>query len=320
MASSSFGDGVVVKRLAIFAIAGTLLVAGCQRPPPVEQTPLKPQSPAELQSYIVSQKPNVEVFRPRGPFAYETLKNHVVRVSPTERVVTDFFLSKTPERAGLVIFMHGYDVAKEAHEHQAQHVASWGMHALTVQLPKRGQWVQNGKTLQRMTELLQRIPALLSDRIDGNRIVLVGHSFGAISVTSALADGAPAVGGVLLDPAGVGRDLPKILQRVQKPLVVLGADSDVGSTRNREWFYRYPKGRVAEVSIRDATHEDAQYPSQTALDYGIDPYTTEEAQLAFIAALTSAALSLASTGTFEQAWQTYTAPLQNGKFFNPRKR
>src|SRR5688500_14701695 len=68
------GDGVVAKVLATFAIGFTLLLAGCQRPPPVEQTPLKPQSPAELQSYIISQKPNVDVFRPRGPFAYEKLR------------------------------------------------------------------------------------------------------------------------------------------------------------------------------------------------------------------------------------------------------
>ena len=311
---------MALKLLAAFVICSVLLV-GCTRPPSGEQTPLKARTTEEVQSYIATQKPNVDVFRLRGPFAVETLKNHVLRVSPTERVTTDLFLTTAPQKAGLVIFMHGYDVSKEAHEHQAAHVASWGMHAITVQLPKRSQWPQNGRALARITELLHRLPAMLSDRIDGNRIVLVGHSFGAISVATALAEGAPAIGAILLDPAGVGRDVPKILQRVQKPLVVLGADSDAGSTRNREWFYRYPVGRVAEVSIRDATHEDAQYPSQTSLDnYGIDPYTSEEAQITFVAALTSAALSLAATGTFEQAWAAYSPAFNNGKFFNPRKK
>src|SRR5205814_5552545 len=110
----------------------------------------------------------------------------------------------------------------------------------------------------------------------------------------------PAAGAILLDPATIGADLPKFLRRVAKPVIVLGADDDVAPTRNRDYFYEFVRSGVAELSIRGATHEDAQYPSETALqNFGLDPDTTEELQVTFAAALTSAALSLSATGAFD---------------------
>ncbi|HYC46873.1 MAG TPA: alpha/beta fold hydrolase [Burkholderiales bacterium] len=308
-------------RIATLLLALAVMVGGCTRPPPLEQAPVTAKTVEDLQGYLLKQKPDVGVFRLRGPFKVETLKNHVLRVSPTDRIVTDLFLTTAPEKAGVVIFMHGYDVSKEAHEYQAAHMASWGLHAITVQLPKRSQWMSNGRMLARITALLHRLPAIVSNRIDGNKIILVGHSFGATSVAVALGEGAPAMGGILLDPAAIGRDLPKLLQRVTKPVIVLGADETVDVTRNRDWFYRFVRGSIAEVSIRNASHEDAQYPSQSSLDnFGIDPYTSEEAQMMFSAAIVSAALSLSATGGFEQAWSTFAPAIQTGQLFNARKK
>ena len=57
-------------------------------------------------------------------------------------------------------------------------------------------------------DLIRRAPEIIDTRIDVNKIILVGHSFGASSVVIALAEGAPAAGGILLDPAVYGNDLP----------------------------------------------------------------------------------------------------------------
>ena len=169
--------------------------------------------------------------------------------------------------------------------------------------------------------MIQRSPGILDERIDPNKIILVGHSFGASAVSVALGEGAPVAGGILLDPAAIGRELPKFLRQIDKPVLVLGADHDVSSSRNRDYFYQFVRVRIAEVSIRDASHEDGQYPSQYALqNFGEDPHTSEEAQLTFAAAIVSGALSLASTGTFDYAWQSFGTSFGNGKLIDPRKK
>lgn len=298
-----------------------MLASGCARLPVTDQTPLKPRTVAELQGYLLSHKADVGLFRLRGPFEVATHKNHELRLSASEGISSDLFLSAPGEKAPLVIFLHGHDSSKEAHAYQAMHLASWGMHCLTLQLPNNGPWVANGRTLGRIVAFIQRAPEVIDRRIDVNRIILVGHSFGGAAVAVALGEGSAAAGGILLDPAAIGRDLPKFLQQINKPVMVLGADDEVALTRNRDHFYRFIRSRIAEVSIRDAAHEDAQYPSEFSLqNFGIDPYSTEELQVTFVSALTAAALSLSSTGTFDYAWTSFSAALQNGKFFNARKK
>jgi len=297
------------------------LASGCTRLPPAEKTWLTPKTIAELRGYLLSHKADLDLFRLRGPFAVATQENHEVRLSTTERINTDLFLSAPAEKAPLVIFLHGHDSSKEAHAYQAMHLASWGMHCLTLQLPNNGPWVDNGKTLARLVSSIHRLPGVIDSRIDVNRIILVGHSFGGSAVAIALAEGAPAAGGILLDPAAIGRNLPKFLQQINRPVMLLGADDEVSKTRNRDYFYRFIRTGIAEVSIRGAAHEDAQYPSEVALqNFGIDPLTTQELQITFVSALTSAAVSLSSTGTLDYAWTGCGAVFENGKFFNARKK
>ena len=287
----------------------------------MDQTSLRPKTLAELQGYLLNHKADLDLFRLRGPFAVAIQENREVRLSSTERINTDLFLSAPVEKAPLVLLLHGYDSSKEAHAYQAMHLASWGIHCLTLQLPNKGPWVSNGRTLARIVSFIHRSPEVIDRRIDVNRIILVGHSFGASAVAIALAEGTPAAGGILLDPAAVGKDLPNFLRRINGPVMVLGADDEVASTRNRDYFYRFIRSGIAEVSIRGAAHEDAQYPSEFALqNFGIDPNTTEALQVTFVSALTSAAISLSSTGTFDYAWTSFGAVFENGKFFNAKKK
>ncbi len=297
----------------LFFIAWLMLAGGCARLPDTGKTLLKPKTYNELQGYLLNHKAEVDQFRLQGPFAVVRHDDYEIRLSTTEIINTDLFLSAHAEKAPLVVFLHGYDSPKEAHTYQAIHLASWGMHSLSLQLPKNGPWVRNGKTLAKIVSFIYRWPEIIDNRIDVNKIILVGHSFGGYSVAIALADGVPAAAGILLDPAIVGNNRPDFLTRINTPVMVLGADEHVSLARNRDYFYTFIRSGISEVSIKGATHEDAQYPAESAL-------ATEELQISFVSALTSAAFSVASTGKFDYAWSSFGEVVGNGKFFNAKKK
>jgi pimeloyl-ACP methyl ester carboxylesterase len=274
-----------------------------------------------LQRDLLVNKADVDQFRLRGPFAVATHSDYQLRLSASEHISADLYLSAPAERAPLVILLHGYDNTKEDHAYQAVHLASWGMHCLAVQLPNRGRWVRNARTLARMVDLIHRHPEVIDSRVDAKKIILVGHSFGASTVAITLAEHASSLGGILLDPAAVGKGLPALLTRIDKPVMVLGADESIFPARNRDYFYRFIRRRVAEISIRGAAHEDAQFRLETAGHAsGNESSATEEHQITFVSALTSAALSLASTGRFDYAWKSFDDATKSGKFINPRKK
>jgi pimeloyl-ACP methyl ester carboxylesterase len=298
----------------LIAVAWLALVGGCARLPSTGITSLKPASLGELQVYLLNHKADLDLFRLRGPFAVEARKDYALRLSATERIDTDLYLSAPAEKAPLVILLHGLDRSKDDHAYQAMHLATWGMHSLTLQLPNQGPWVDHGKTLARIADTIRRSPGTIDGRIDGNRIVLAGHSYGGSAVAIALAEGAPAAGGVLLDPAGVGKPLPAFLRKIDKPVMLIGADEHVTVAQDRDHFYRFIRRGIAEVSIRDAAHEDAQYPAE--LDFSAN----EELQITFVSALTSAAFSLGFTGKLDYAWTSFEDAIGNGKLYGAKKK
>jgi dienelactone hydrolase len=236
-------------------------------------------------------------------------------------VKADLYLCAAASKAPLVIVLHGNNNSKEDHAFQAMHLASWGMHGLAVDLPKGGPWIANGRTLAKLVEAIRRTPQVVDGRIDADKIILVGHSFGATAVATALGEGAPALGGVLLDPAGIGRELRQLLQRITVPVMVIGADEDIWPTRNRGQFYRFIPTAVGEISIRDTVHQDAQYPNEHTLrGFEDEPDDTKEAQIAFVSALTASAFGLAATGSIDYGWNSFENAINNGSFFNARRK
>ena len=296
--------------------------AGCAHQfPTTEVTTIKAATLDELQRYLLSRKPDVAQFRSRGPFTVVERKNVEIRAASDSTVEADLYLCAAASKAPLVVVLHGQDNSKEDHAFQAMHLASWGMHAMALDLPKRGPWVANGITLARLVDAIHRTPQLVDDRIDTDKIILVGHSFGATAVATALGEGAPALGGVLLDPAGIGRELRQLLQRITVPVMVIGADEDIWPTRNRGQFFRFIPARVGEISIRDTLHEDAQYPNEHTLRaFQDDPADTEEAQITFVSALTASAFGLAATGSIDYGWNSFENGIKNGIFFNARRK
>jgi pimeloyl-ACP methyl ester carboxylesterase len=314
--------GICFNRFGFaLAIAWLTLLGSCARIPDTGVTPLKPASLADLQGQLLTKKADVDQFRLRGPYAVTIREDQELRLSAKEIIEADLYLSEPAEKAPLVILLHGHENSKEDHAYQAMHLATWGMHSMTVQLPNKGPWIRNGEILARIVNLIHARPEMIDKRIDPQRIVLIGHSFGGSAVAIALAVGARAAGGVLLDPAGVGRAMPAYLRKIRSPVMVIGADGRIALTRNREYFYEYIRSDVADVSITDAHHEDAQF-SLEPLAHGIasDSSATEEMQISFVAALTSAAISLGLTGKLDYAWTSYGEAIRSGKLFDPLRK
>jgi len=309
------------KVLVLLSIAFLVLVSGCTRMPRTGMTALKPETLSELQRYLLAHKADLEHFRLRGPFTVDQRKNLPIRLASGELVETDLYLSVLPEKAPLVVFLHGYERSKEDHAYQAMHVATWGMHGLSVQLPNTGPWVGNGRTLAKIVDAIQRNPGIVDRRVDAGRIILVGYSFGGTAVAVAMADGAAVAGGILLDPAGIGKDLPKFLGQVRRPVMLLGADERISETRNRDYFYRFVAGGFFEISIKDAVHDDAQFPAEVPLfSFAGDASGNEDLQITFVSALTASAFSLAATGKLDYAWASFGEALKNGSMISPRRK
>jgi pimeloyl-ACP methyl ester carboxylesterase len=306
------------SRSFLLALLFLALAGGCARLPVTGVTPLNPANSIELREYLLNNKADVDLFRLRGPFEVATHKDHELRLSATGRITADLYLSAPAEKAPLVILLHGHDNSKEDHAYQALHLATWGIHSLAVQLPNKGPWVDNGRALARIVTFIRRRPELIDRRIDVDRIILAGHSFGAAAVAIALAEGAPAAGGILLDPAGTGKDLPGFLRRIARPVMMLGADERLSPVRDRGDFFVHIRKGIAEISITDATHDDAQFPLESSQDP--DSTATEKLQITFVSALTAAALSLAYTGKLDYAWKSFADGLASGKFSNAMRK
>ncbi len=305
-----------MKFAGLLALAVLLLVGGCARMPGTGLTSLRAVDLPDLERQLIRRPLDLDGFRLRGPFTVDVRKNLELRLSDLETVEADLYLAEVPDRAPLVILLHGHENSKNDHAYQAMHLATWGMHALALELPEHGPWVLNGRILARVAEEVQRRPELVGGHVDPKRIVLAGHSYGGASTAIALAEGAPAVGGILLDPASIGREMQPFLKRVNRPVMVVGADQRYAGTQGRALFYGLIPRGIAEVSVRDAIHQDGEFPMQPAAG---SP-ATEAHQITFVGALTVSAFSLAFTGRLDYAWTSFGADLKNGKLFNATRK
>jgi hypothetical protein len=78
---------------------------------------------------------------------------------------------------------------------------------------------------------------------------------------------------------------------------------------------------LSERSRYGTDYEDAQYPNgHTLRGFEDEPDDTEEAQTAFVSALTSYAFGLAATGGIDYGWSSCQNAFKNGVFFNARRK
>lgn len=289
-----------MKRVQTLLIGLLLIFANCQTTSPIP----KQNKFNTFASNVVRLQPLQNLLNSSGPFSYRLLENYHIKMSPKEDLITDAVVPRIRDKSPLVIIVHGNKSHKEAHRYQAERLASWGFHSLVLQVPNRKQWMKNGKTIARLTKLLHKWPDLVSRKIDKNRIMLMGHSFGGSAITIAAGRKAPVSGLILLDPAVVHTKVTKYMSKVNVPTILLSADKEIYRARRQHLFGKFINSEFAQVSIIGATHDDAQFPSMFALSaYGIDPYTSKDKQEIFMEAITVAAFSLAVRNSVDFAFK-----------------
>ena len=258
----------------------------------------------DLKSVVFQNKHNPDVFLNKGPFTFKVYEDFSMSLDPLKSIETDLYLSANP-RAGLVIFIHGNTYNRKAHKKQAEHLASWGLNGLVVDLPNRNHWIENGKSVARLVRLIKSFPGIVKMQKSHSKIYLVGHSFGGSAAVLAAGTNVNISGAVLLDPAVVHDKVEHSMKLTKVPVIILGADKKIFKSRRRPKFFRNLSGPVTEVSVVGATHTDAQLPSIHQVKWGIDFVTHEKQQKIFLSNLVSSLLSLHLTGGIELAWKHF---------------
>lgn len=266
----------------------------------------------EFRHQMMSDQITSETYRQQGPFKYKKHLDFAIPISPTNIIKTDLYLTKHSGKAPLAIIVHGNGYNKLAHRKQAERIASWGFHALILQVPNRNHWIQNGRTISRLTKLIHSYPRILHKSIDKSKLILIGHSFGGSAVTIAASQSAPISGLILLDPAVVHPSVSKAMKKVDAPAILLGADPQVFTSKKRWQFFENLSGPIAEISIKGANHNDAQYPSINETVWGFDFTTSQEKQEQFVSSMVASLFSLSFTGKLELAWHIFNFDLRRG--------
>lgn len=257
--------------------------------------------------------PSFERYQIDGPFEVEEKKDILLSISTEEQRDVDIYRTRASGNAPIVVISHGNFSGKKAHRDQARRLASWGFHVVILELPNRNEWIENGRKIYDLALFLRKWPKFLGDNVDAEKIILVGHSFGGSAVTLAASQGAPNIGLILLDPAVVHPSVAKAMEQVQTPGVLLGSDLRVFVARGRSLFKKKWGSEFAEISIKGATHDDAQGPSMfSSYTLGVDPFTDDIQRGLFKASIVSAAISIANSGNLEQFRRDLTAMQRTG--------
>jgi dienelactone hydrolase len=244
--------------------------------------------------------PGLLRFSTEGPFSYSRNPDLGIPLSISETLHVDFYTTLAEGKAPLIILSHGNYSGKAAHEYQARMLASWGFNVVVTELPNRAEWLSNGQRLSRLSKFLWSWPQYLGKNVDREKIILAGHSFGGSAAILALNQGAPVIGLILLDPAIVHESVKSAMKASTVPAMLLGADRKYFVSRGRSIFKKNWSKSFGELSVREATHDDAQGPSMfSRFTLGVDPFTSREKQNIFVAAMVSSAISLSTSGNLE---------------------
>ncbi|MEU6124730.1 dienelactone hydrolase family protein [Streptomyces sp. NPDC047123] len=250
----------------------------------------------------------------------------------------------------VIVFSHGFGWSMDGYAPLADHWAAQGFVVLqpthldsrTLGLPADDPrtlriWRLRIEDVTRVLDGLDTLTAAvpgLAERVDGDRVAVAGHSWGAQTVSTLLgarvldADGVPGpdmsdsrVGaGVLFALAGLGDDLTPFaaehlpflkpsFDAMTTPALVVAGDADQShlSTRGPDWFtdpYTYSPGDKSLLTLFGAEHSLGGIPGYEAAE------TTDEspARVALIQRLTTAFLR-GALYPGDTAWKTATAAL-----------
>lgn len=266
-----------------------------------------------IHSRVVAIEPDLKKFKGKGPFLVSERRSIELPIDFKNTVVIDHFYSETSDQVPIVFITHGNYSGRGAHNAQARYLASWGFHVVVSDFPNRSQWLDNGSRLKGLADLIYRRPKILGPNADPSRMILVGHSFGGSASVLAASDGAPVIGLVLLDPAVVHRRVIKLMRDINLPVILLGADRSIFTSRGRDSFWKNMGGDILEISVPNSTHDDAQGPSMFARSaLGVDPFTSPDNQKIFRSMLAVSVLGLAASGTVDFPLNIFTREEESG--------
>ena len=280
--------------LRFFGVITFILVIGCASSRfEVAPSLLDLEDFYQFKLSIGQKKPTLDSFMVEGPCPISIKRNFKIRVTNKVLLITDLYMSKLPGKAPLVIIQHGNLANKKVHALQARQLASWGIHALVVEQINENHWIKNGQNIYKLVRLLKSWPHIIGEQFDKDNITLSGHSFGGSAMAIA-AGKRPAVNGlILLDPALYNTSVKAYISRIETPTIILGADENIFMSKNRKSFFNLIGKETLEVSVKGATHNDAQYPDLFSLPQmlWLEASTSEDRQKLFAAAMVASAYS-----------------------------
>ena len=241
---------------------------------------------AEIAKIVKAIRPNVDEFRIPGPIPIVVKKQLVIPLSAGQSISYDMITPKKSSSHGpMVVLVHGNRSYKEAHRYQGEHLASFGFQVFIPQLPTSEVWSTNGLIIKEFVQFMTRSTK--------QKVFLIGHSFGGSAITMAAYLGSKVSGLVYLDPAIFNQSVASLLWNTKIPAILIGADSDIYRSKKRHLFREKYGGPFFELSVRGATHNDAQYPSMFALShYGLDPAVSKKNQKLITCLMTASLFSL----------------------------
>jgi pimeloyl-ACP methyl ester carboxylesterase len=307
---------MIAQLLAVLCVSG---FASCATPDRKKSTDVEETWTTIVKKVQVNIK-SPDAFAEPGPFEIQQVLDYQIPLNPTNKILVDLFIPILKEKTPLVMMVHGNKFNKLVHGSQCRRLASWGFHCLAVEVPNEGQWLTNGKTIESLVRIVSSFPGLLSDQINIEKIILIGHSFGGSAVTIAAGRKVPIAGLILLDPAVVHSKIRDYMEGVVAPVILLGADPGVFMSRKRKLFFRNISGPMSEVSIAGATHNDAQLPSIDTLAWGFDVSTTKRFQETFLQTIVASAFSIGAFDNVEYAWKSFGPFLKSGILKSGRTR
>ncbi len=272
------------------------MLTGCFQTKPKALDPIYSFKDLPNSTVIVNgngQNGQIDPFNEPGPFTVRSVLNQTITLAPMDQVLTDMFIPNQNGSSPLIIFVHGNKFSKEAHRSQAEFLSTWGFHVLTVSVPNEKQWERNGFRVKKIVDMIQAVPTLISPLVNTEELILVGHSFGGSAITIAAGLGSKVKGLILLDPAVVSSEVPNYQKSLRIPVVLLGADKKVFISRYRDTFSKNIVAPFFELTVKGATHNDAQMPTlaQDSL-LKLDLTATKQYQMTFKRLILKTAISM----------------------------
>lgn len=295
-----------LKKLFIF-LSVVFLIGGCKSLPN-DVFYRDPISFTEINKKILNSEPEVKKFLQDGPIEIQIVENYMIKVMEQPILLADFYYPLSNTKSPLIIIQHGNLASKEYHAKQAKRLASWGFNVLVLSQEKENQWIENGKKLKKIIQLVHLWPQILPTKVNLEKLIVVGHSFGGSASVIAASKSKLVTGLILLDPALYKKGVKSYIRNIEAPVILLGADLKVFRSKSRHSFYNLIDKNICEVSLIDATHFDAQYPAMAKYIHHINPkYRVSLArQETFNAAIVSASFSLIQNKPLKYAISAYT--------------